>query len=159
MPRILITGDRHWQCLYIAREVVRRLIKKYGRDFVVIHGDASGVDLSFDEACRRENIPTEPHPARWRELGRSAGPRRNSEMISTGIDFCISVHRSLSRSHGTQDCVSRCLEANIPVYLIDSNKVRPRQIWSVEESRLEPSPSLAHRNQDSGSRNDPETQG
>jgi len=126
---------------------------------VIVHGDASGVDLSFDEACRRENIPTEPHPAHWRELGRAAGPRRNAEMISTGIDFCIAVHRSLSRSRGTQDCVSRCLEANIPAYLIDSNDIRPRRIWSIEESRSEPDASLMPGKHAIGHRNDPETQG
>ena len=50
--RILVTGDRHWECLELARSVVRRLAAKYGRrDIVIVHSGAEGVDTCFEVAA------------------------------------------------------------------------------------------------------------
>jgi YspA, cpYpsA-related SLOG family len=50
--RILITGDRFWQCHVLASGVLRRLIDRYGIDLVIVHGDATGVDESFGTAAK-----------------------------------------------------------------------------------------------------------
>jgi hypothetical protein len=125
---ILITGDRHWACTDLAERVVNRLIAKYGYDLVVVHGGACGVDEAFAEACRHLAIKAEPHVTDWRSLGNIAGPARNREMVQSGIDLCVAFHRTIETSRGTKDCVRQALAVGIRVYLIDSDKGRPRRI-------------------------------
>jgi hypothetical protein len=129
--RVVVTGDRNWYCLDLAGKIVERLAGRHSVDgFVIVHGAASGVDSAFRDA-RNPETPHEPHPAQWERLGKKAGPVRNQAMVDLGADFCIAVHRDLAGSRGTKDCVARCLKAGIPVYLIDSEEVRPRRITSV----------------------------
>lgn len=129
--RILITGDREWACPGIAEEVVTRLVARYGLGVVIVHGGAKGVDLSFELAAREQGLATEVHEADWKKHGRKAGPIRNQEMVELGAELAIAVHRNLSNSKGTRDCVRRCLEAGIPVWLIDSEEVKPRPAKEV----------------------------
>lgn len=126
MIRVLVTGDRNWWCHKIAGLVVGELVRLHGADgFVLVHGAATGVDSAFDGACRTLGVATEPHPALWSKYGPSAGPRRNSDMVALGADFCIAVHRRLASSKGTRDAVTKALAAGIPVTLIMSDELRP----------------------------------
>jgi hypothetical protein len=145
-PRVIITGDRRWECTLIASAVMNSLVERYGIDFTVVHGAASGVDTVFARACERRGVKHEPHPAAWdvldapgavirqREDGRSynanAGPSRNAEMVAGGAAFAIAVHRNLAWSKGTRDCVGKCLRAQIPVYLVDGTNP-PRRIRAI----------------------------
>jgi hypothetical protein len=86
-------------------------------------------------------VSTEPHPADWRRHGNAAGPIRNAEMIASGVDFCVAVHRNLARSRGTLDCVRRCWEVGIPVYLVESNDVQVRRIRGMEDLLPQESPA------------------
>jgi hypothetical protein len=130
--RVLVSGDRHWNCADLARRVVTRLVERYGADLIVVHGDARGVDSAFAAACRARGVAHEPHPARWDDVGKSAGPMRNQEMIAAGSDFVIAVHRNLAYSRGTRDLVQRALATGIPVYLIDRDDGEPRRIHEVK---------------------------
>ncbi|AGA30703.1 DUF2493 domain-containing protein [Singulisphaera acidiphila] len=132
MPiRVLITGDREWACLGIAEAVVTRLVARYGPGVVIVHGGAKGVDLSFELAAREQELATEVHEADWEKHGRKAGPLSSQEMVDLGAELAIVVHRNLVGSRVTKDCVRRCLEAGIPVWLIDSEEVKPRQVTKL----------------------------
>jgi YspA, cpYpsA-related SLOG family len=133
--RILISGDRHWYCPDLADQIVARLVKRYGPEIVIVHGAADDVDTSFAEAADEAGIEQEPHPARWAELGKKAGPTRNAEMVQAGADLCIACHRSLASSKGTKDCIRQALAAEIPVYLIADDLAIPRRILAGD-SRL-----------------------
>ena len=129
MKRVLITGDRNWQSINVATIVLSRLSRRYGeRGYLIVHGDASGVDAAFEDKARSLRIRTEPHPADWETLGRRAGPVRNGQMVAAGADFAIAVHRELGRSKGTRDCVEKCLAAGIPVYWIRDNNAEPLRV-------------------------------
>jgi ABC-type sugar transport system substrate-binding protein len=52
-------------------------------------------------------------------------------MVAAGATLAIAVHRDLAGSRGTKDCVRRAIAAGIPVYLIDSEDVRPRRITAI----------------------------
>lgn len=97
--RILITGDRNWECRALARRIIGRLIRRYGRRVVIVHGDGNGVDQAFAIECKEGNITVEAYPAKW-EIGKRAGPLRNAEMIATKPDFVIAIHRDLVNSKG-----------------------------------------------------------
>jgi hypothetical protein len=53
--RILITGDRHWRCTDLADQIVARLMRRYGPNVVIVHGDPTGVVESF-ELVRKELV-------------------------------------------------------------------------------------------------------
>ncbi|SIO15935.1 Protein of unknown function [Singulisphaera sp. GP187] len=132
MPfRVLVTGDREWACLGIAEAIVTRLTARYGPELVIVHGGAKGVDLSFELAAREQELATEVHEPDWEKHGRKAGPIRSQEMVDLGAELAIAVHRDLAGSRETKDRVRRCLEAGIPVWLIDSEEVKPRRVTKI----------------------------
>jgi hypothetical protein len=126
--RILVTGDRDWICFDLATEIVRRLIKRYGPDIVIVHGDCRGVDNSFRSVCRWLRVKDEPHAPDWASFGDAAGPKRNAEMVATQPDLCVALRRSIETSRGTKDCVKQALAAGIAVYLVEDSRGTPRRI-------------------------------
>jgi hypothetical protein len=61
--RIVLTRDRTWSCDDLAIIVVQRLITRFGRDVVIIHGGSPGVDESFNKACKSLGIAVESRVA------------------------------------------------------------------------------------------------
>jgi hypothetical protein len=49
--------------------VLQRLIARYGRDIVIIHGGEAGVDESFNRACKSLGIAVEARLANWPQTG------------------------------------------------------------------------------------------
>jgi hypothetical protein len=103
---------------------------------VIVHGDATGVDESFGAAAKGLGLSVEAHAADWDREGPAAGPVRNAEMVKAGADLCVALHRSISASKGTKDCVRKALASRIPVYVIESDKAVPRRVREGDE-RLE----------------------
>lgn len=135
MARVIITGDRRWECVDLAKRLVQRMKDRIGDSLVIVHGGAAGIDDSFATACVHLSVYAETHQADWDKHGNAAGPIRNQEMVDAGAAFCVACHRFLPRSRGTRDCVQRCLDAGIPVYLIDSKDAAPRRIRSVDDAK------------------------
>ena len=93
---------------------------RYGPGLVIVHGDATGIDRSFAEACGDLGVEQEAHPARWEEPGPSAGGdpvrqaestsgrtpllarSRNQAMVDARAELCIAFHRALGASKGTE---------------------------------------------------------
>jgi hypothetical protein len=142
--RVLITGDRNWAPHDLAKQVVERLLTRYGRGILIVHGAAPGIDWAFTRACQDLSVAQEAHAARWNELdapgavirqtkdgvryNANAGPARNAEMVAAGAEMCIALHRRFAWSRGTKDCVRRAIAAEIPTYLIDSAQAQPRRL-------------------------------
>lgn len=130
--RVIISGDRRWNCANLARRVIARLVARHG-EVDIVQGSADGVDFAFVEAAYDAGCGVCSFPANWEKHGKRAGPLRNQEMINEGADFVIAVHRSLAWSRGTGDLVRRALAAGIPVYLIDGEDAEPRRIKEIPE--------------------------
>lgn len=120
--RILVTGDRGWDCRDLAASVVARLVARYGRDLTLVHGGCRGVDAAFAKAFQDSGLAAEEHPADWANGGRRAGPERNARMVASGVDLCVAVHRFLANSKGTKDCARRAIAAGVPTYLVDDER-------------------------------------
>ncbi len=120
--RVIVSGDRRWNCRSLAIRIVYGLMVKHGTALLIVHGAAPGVDSAFAEACNDLGVDFEPHPADWQAHGRAAGPIRNGEMIAAGAAMVIACHRNLAGSRGTRDCVKRALAAGIPVWLVEDDK-------------------------------------
>jgi hypothetical protein len=130
--RILVTGDRDWICFDLAAAIVRRLLKRYGPDIVIVHGGCVGVDDSFRGACRWLRVQDEQHAPDWARFGDAAGPKRNAEMVATKPDLCVALHRSIETSKGTKDCVKQALAGGIEVYLVEDLRGIPRLVQSSD---------------------------
>jgi hypothetical protein len=82
----------------------------------IIHGDCpTGADKVADAWAKRNMMIVKKFKADWDRYGKSAGPRRNQEMVDFGPNFAI----AFPGGAGTKDCVSRCEAANIPVFIPD----------------------------------------
>jgi hypothetical protein len=117
MTRIVITGDRLWCCVPLAKKILARLKKSYG-DVTIIAGGCRGVDKSFEEACKAMNVPVEIFAADWDKYGKGAGPNRNLAMIQADPSFVIAFHRTIHKSRGTANCVGQALVHKLKVYLV-----------------------------------------
>lgn len=81
----------------------------------VVHGDCpTGADYFADQWARDNDFGDfiEAHPALWETYGRSAGPRRNQNMVNSGVEMCLAFIKNESR--GATDCLDRAIVAHIP---------------------------------------------
>ena len=104
--RIIVTGDRFWNCQDLAARIVVRLIKRYG-EILIVHGGACGGDQSFSLACQNLGVPTESYPTRWSDVGNRAGPFKNGEMVAAGAQLCIALHRTLETGRERRTAVGK----------------------------------------------------
>lgn len=106
--RIAVTGGRDFN----DAELVRRTLSaiRFSKDDVLVHGACRGADTLAAEVASRIGTQ-EPHPADWKKYGRAAGPIRNREMLSSGVDMLI----AFPGGAGTRNCVMIAEELGIPV--------------------------------------------
>ena len=93
--RILIVGDRHWTCPELAKQIVGRLLARYGPDLVVIHGGEPGVDQAVAAACRDLGVPHETRLVQWHQTGLPTVGSKNRELIMAAPDLCVAIHQSI----------------------------------------------------------------
>lgn len=121
-----MTGSRQWQePLTVWQQLHALGIQAYGdydggHQLTIVHGNAATgadrmaqqwVQFSTFDLWQPVNITEEPHPAQWKVYGRSAGIRRNQEMVDRGADLVLAFIRDNSR--GATDCLNRAQEAGI----------------------------------------------
>jgi len=101
--RVIVCGSRGWSDGGVIESDLAALVA----GTTIVHGGARGADSLAEEAARGLRRPTEAHPANWARYGKSAGPRRNAEMVEAGADLCL-AYRLDGPSRGTDDMVQRC---------------------------------------------------
>lgn len=121
--RLLVTGSRDWDDVTaIGAAIEQAVIDAGDRPVLVVHGACpSGADWHADHYARWMRgkgctVDVEPHPANWRpngKLDRSAGFRRNAEMVNLGADLCLAFIRNQSR--GASHTAALAEQAGIPV--------------------------------------------
>ncbi len=84
----------------------------------MIHGDARGADRIAGEIAANLGLAVRECPARWEEIGASAGRVRNRFMLDLKPDKVIAFTRSLSDSRGTLHMVKIARAAGVPVEVI-----------------------------------------
>jgi len=114
--KILITGSRDWTDYQI---VFNALVKYYDDKPIIIHGAARGADRISGQIAYGLGYDVLKYPAEWDIYGKSAGPIRNSQMLTENpdIDFVLAFNDDLLNSKGTKDMVSKSIKAGRPVTL------------------------------------------
>lgn len=103
--RVLVTGSRGWtDTSIIHKKLVEVAAANPGKRFLLIHGGCRGADLLTKIEALRLGWTDEVYTPNWEKYGRSAGLRRNVDMLvlgkpDTAIAFC------LDRSPGTMHCI------------------------------------------------------
>jgi len=83
MARVLVCGGRD----YFDRDKVYEILSEIYTECiidVIISGHAKGADSLGEEYAKYFNIPVEIYPANWKRYGKSAGYKRNQQMLDEG---------------------------------------------------------------------------
>ena len=118
--RLAIVGSRDYPDLEEVRRYLQRVVGKYGQAraphlVTVISGGARGVDTTAAQEARRLGLPVEEIPADWARYGKSAGFRRNHDIIDRAthvVAFWDGV------SHGTAHDIDLARQADKPLKVV-----------------------------------------
>lgn len=111
--RVLLTGSRTWK----KRGPVEALMLGM-KDATFILGDnPNGLDALAKKVAEDHNLSHIVKIAKWDDIGRGAGPKRNSEMVAEKPNVAFAFKQQ-AESVGTEDCMRKCVQAGVPVYLI-----------------------------------------
>lgn len=123
--RVLVTGSRTWDRPEAVWQVLDIIAKEAAAvddsEMVVVHGACpKGADVAAEWWVTRQSwagirVRAERHPADWERYGKSAGHRRNAEMVDLGADVVLAFHRG--NSAGTRNCVEHAERAGLPVQI------------------------------------------
>jgi hypothetical protein len=133
--RILIVGDRNWTCPRLAEKIVNRLLDRYGRDILIIHGGEPGVDQAIATACQAHGVQHEARLVSRYHTGIPTISAKNRELIITRPNFCVAIHQTIRSSKRTRDCVLQALQAGIPTFLIENDWAIPVRL-KARDKRL-----------------------
>ena len=114
--RILVCGSRTWSDARLLDATLDRVAKNLtGKHrIVIVHGAARGADRMADTWAKRRGWAREPHPAQWDTYGKSAGPRRNQEMLDSDVHLVVAF-RVNGKSPGTDHMVAAATRAGVGV--------------------------------------------
>lgn len=111
--RVLLTGSRTWHAVAPIHKTLDALLAEHP-DMLLVHGSCSqGADAIADRWATLRGVPVERHPAEWRRYGKSAGYRRNAEMVDVGADAVLAFVRDGSR--GATHCAGLAEKAGLPL--------------------------------------------
>lgn len=120
--RVAIVGSRQG----VQSAAVERFVSVLGRkypDSVVVSGGAQGVDSWAVETAHIVGLLTEVFPAEWEKYGRSAGYRRNVQIVDAA-DIVVAF---TTGSPGTRHTIDIARAKGIPVYVFDADGLEVAQ--------------------------------
>lgn len=109
--RTIIAGSRCFTYLQDIQDICNMLRYKIS---VVLSGHARGVDRLGERWADINHIPVEIYRAKWDELGRSAGIKRNIEMANNA-DMLIAIWDG--SSNGTRHIIEYAQDIQLPCYI------------------------------------------
>jgi hypothetical protein len=130
LHKILICGSREWNDFKTIKSFLESFLEEKKelnnslepRDITVIHGGCKGADSIAGYLAIQLGMSVKVFKADWSKYGKSAGPKRNQQMLDEGIpDLVIAFHNDIDNSKGTKDMITRAKLANVPYKIIKSN--------------------------------------
>ena len=85
------------------------------RPDLIISGGASGIDSLAERYAREHDLPLQVFAADWRRFGKSAGPRRNTQIVDAATHLLAFPSAT---SVGTYDSVRIAQMAVLPTVII-----------------------------------------
>ena len=118
--RVLVSGSRDWEDKDSVRYYLDGLLDladEEGWEITLVHGACpTGADSIADQWAMHRGINRERHPADWDTFGKFAGPKRNQEMVDSGIDAAAFFIKNKSR--GSEGTLKMVEEKKIPHFIM-----------------------------------------
>jgi hypothetical protein len=112
--KLLVCGGRDFDNYVHLARVLDALhgVKPVAR---VIHGGARGVDAMAGRWARARGIPCDVYPAEWDKFGKSAGMRRNADMLRNGQPDMVAAFPG---GKGTRNMVELARKAGLAIMTV-----------------------------------------
>ena len=107
--KYLIAGSRDFNNYNLLLEV----LNQYEKPDVIIEGGARGADLLGKRFAKENNIECLEYKANWDKYGKSAGYKRNIEMVNQLNHNDIAFIFWDGKSKGTKHTIDLCNKNNI----------------------------------------------
>ncbi|GJL61871.1 MAG: hypothetical protein NPIRA04_05250 [Nitrospirales bacterium] len=114
----LVSGSREFPDESLVRRTIREAIQPTD---TLLHGGARGVDTWCAEEAQSRRATVLRRPAQWETYGRSAGMRRNTDMVNELVEQADPYHVFLfwdGESRGTAHMISMVHDRQLPHTLI-----------------------------------------
>lgn len=130
--RTIIAGGRDFNDYNLLEKKADELLQKFPADAItVVSGGARGADKLGADYARKKNYCLKMFPAKWDELGKSAGYARNKEMA----EYCRSgwgVKGVLlafwdGESRGTRHMIDTAKRYNMDVTVVYYDKIEKEE--------------------------------
>ncbi len=112
--RIAIIGSRSFKDTKLVADTMNSVLEKY-HIAEIVSGGAYGADTLGERWAKANNIPTRIFLPDWNRFGRSAGFRRNHDIIDN-CDLCIAFWDGASR--GTAHSINLARQAHKEVLIV-----------------------------------------
>ncbi len=112
--RVLIAGCRNFNDYKTAKSYIDMCISRIRKSgqIIIVSGGANGADKLAERYAAENNFKCEVFLPDWQKFGRSAGPKRNSEMVKVS-DFVICFWDK--KSNGTKSTIELSKKHNKPL--------------------------------------------
>lgn len=141
LRKIGVSGSRRFYKPDMATQFLDQYIRKNFKsteDVVILTGNAVGLDAAVEQYCMRRGIKNLIVNARWLELEKSAGPRRNQHIVDLSNEMFFFWD---GESTGTKDALMKCKVRGIPYRLFTLKSltkeigIKPPPIVVIPERR------------------------
>lgn len=116
MSTLLVAGSRTITDIEKVTNIINQILNKHEIN-KIIHGDAKGVDKIVN--CYKDEYEVVAYPPDWKLYGKSAGVRRNTDMVNDADIVLVIVEDKNNISSGSNDTYKKALNKNKIVYLFD----------------------------------------
>jgi len=117
MFTVVVTGSREWANLARIDDAMKWLHSKHGSDVRIVHGTARGADQLCASTARRYGFSVVGVPADWAQFGRSAGYRRNIQMLTDyNPDLVLAFWNGTSK--GTKHTIDEAKSRGLCTYVV-----------------------------------------
>lgn len=134
--RVIVCGGRDFKNYEVGFSVLDQIDQEHAYISMIVHGNASGADTIASAWVHCNKRQEWPFPAEWSKYGKSAGPRRNKQMLGSGATLVI----AFPGGKGTRNMVKQALAAGLQV--IDVAPMIPAGRRAVAEKDSSPAKEI-----------------
>jgi hypothetical protein len=113
--KLAIVGSRTFFDYKVLKNTLDDISTEHSLNYIeIISGGAKGADSLGEMYAKEKGIPTKIFPAEWKKYGKSAGFKRNVDIIKN-CDVCVCFWDG--ESHGTKHDIELCKEMHKPCFV------------------------------------------